>query len=243
MKFFMPVGFLAIRIPTAAALAFVLASLIALLMLAASPAQAAGWKPACNPLVPPPCTVQGDPIAAAITSLHHNYDPVVPTGNGGMATDVFGHPSLATMGGTRTSIPFNVGGAATTDCTGFRFMSMMGCTNGPSGPQKKPTCPDSAGDPINIATGDHYEEATDFTTRGADPLALTRSYNSDLNYVNSSASAYSGANTPYQSRFGYAWRSQYDRFIQEQLAADRLPLGDDKRPSPPSDLSRWADAS
>jgi len=64
-----------------------------------------------------------------------------------------------------------------------------------------------------VATGNHYEQVIDFTTRGQDVLTLVRSYNSDLNYVNSSAAAYSGATTPYQSRFGFAWRSQYDRFI------------------------------
>jgi len=40
-------------------------------------------------------------------------------------------------------------------------------------PEGQPTC----GDPINPATGNLYEEVTDFTTVGQNPLAVTRIYN------------------------------------------------------------------
>jgi RHS repeat-associated protein len=198
-----------LNIPTVAKLAFALAGLI-ILIWSGSPARAAGWIPAC---AGGSCASQSDPIAAAITSLLFNFPDATTTGTGRISTDTHGHPSLATVNGSRTTIPFNVDGKATADCSGFAYMSMMGCTNGPNGHQGKPACPTRAGDPINVSTGDHYEEVTDFTTRGQGPLALARSYNSDLNYVISSPSAFSTTTGAFQSRFGFAWRSQYDRFI------------------------------
>ena len=45
-------------------------------------------------------------------------------------------------------------------------------------------------------------------------LAFTRSYNSDLNFVNSMPAAFSAAAGPFKSRFGFAWRSQFDRFVE-----------------------------
>lgn len=74
-------------------------------------------------------------------------------------------------------------------------------------------CKVSQGNPINILTGNKYESATDFTTQGQYPLALVRSYNSNMNYVISKGPSYSAANLPFQSRFGLAWRSQFDRFV------------------------------
>jgi RHS repeat-associated protein len=201
------------KLRAATRLVLVLIGLLLAPVVAGTPAHADGWRPACNPLVPPPCVTQGDPIGAAITALIHNYAPVTPTGAGKISTDTFGHPSLATVQGKRTMIPFDVGSSAVPDCSASLFMSLMGCTSGPAGPQGDPVCTAKVGDPINVLTGNHYEAATDFTTRGQDQLALTRSYNSDLNYVNSSPAAYSSVIAPYQSRFGFAWRSQYDRFI------------------------------
>src|SRR5215471_532983 len=183
------------------------------LLIGGSPAQAAGWDPACSPLQPPPCTQVADPINAAIISLLHNYPDATPTGQTQYLYGTGGHLAAVTIQGSRTTIPFTVNGEGLADCTGFNYMSLTGCTNGPLGPQGRPIrC---VGDPINVLTGNLYEEATDFTTRGQSPLALIRSYNSDLNFVTSQSSAFSSATAPFQSRFGFAWRSQYDRFIED----------------------------
>jgi len=193
------------------ALGLVLIGLFAALLFAVHPARAAGWQPACAG--PPPCAPQGDPIGAALISLHHNYDPnVQETGKSSFMTDANGNLSAAFVFGIFNHGP-QVDGEATPNCSSGQFMSMTGCTTGPSGHQGKPnTC---VGDPLNVLTGDHYEEVTDFTTRGADQFSLIRFYNSDLTYVNSAAAAYSGAISPYKSRFGIAWRSQYDRYIMD----------------------------
>jgi RHS repeat-associated protein len=197
----------------------VISGAFSLLLAAGTPAHAAGWQPACNPLVPPPCVQEADPLSAAQTSLHHNYDPVTFNGEASFDFDVHGNLSQVGVLGNRTSIPFIVSGLAGASCTGFAYMAMTGCTNGPAGPQGKcSTCngngPGSGvGNPINLATGNKYEEATDFATRGQYPLVLTRSYNSDLNYVVGQGPSYSATNLPFQSRFGLAWRSQYDRYL------------------------------
>jgi RHS repeat-associated protein len=201
------------KIQVAVQLGIFLVAIAIVLAAAGTPAHAVGWQPACNPLVPPPCAEEQDFYSAALTSLHHNYDPVTPNGQTSMGFDTQSHLSSFGAGGTRTTIPFNVGGLASSDCSGFAYMAMTGCTNGPAGPQGRPPCPVKAGDPINVLTGNHYEEATDFTTRGQYPLALTRSYNSDMNYVISQGPSYSAANLPYQSRFGFGWRSQFDRYV------------------------------
>ena len=58
------------------------------------------------------------------------------------------------------------------------------------------------GDPINIATGNVYEGVTDYTTKGTNPLALTRSYNS-MSYTRNLLPTMMGAN----------WRNDYDRYL------------------------------
>jgi YD repeat-containing protein len=191
--------------------------------LSSAPARADGWNPACNPLVPPPCTQTQDGYAGAQTSLFHNYPSTNSITSSGVSINTSGHISQIYVNGLQPGLPHNTSGIATAACTIPAYMSLPGCSTGPRGPQGNPgiTCLCRAskvgginvGDPINVATGELFEEATDFTTRGQDTLALVRSYNSDLNFVISTASAFSAATTPWQSRFGVAWRSQFDRFI------------------------------
>ncbi len=58
-------------------------------------------------------------------------------------------------------------------------------------------------DPINIATGNVYENVTDYTTVGTNPLALVRSYNS-MSYNRNEFPTLMGVN----------WRTNFDRYIR-----------------------------
>ena len=60
----------------------------------------------------------------------------------------------------------------------------------------------AAGEPINVATGNVYESATDYSTMGVNPLAMTRSYNS-LSYTRNLLPGMMGVN----------WRNTYDRYL------------------------------
>src|SRR5262249_27761125 len=70
--------------------------------------------------------------------------------------------------------------------------------------------------PINLTSGNMFESATDFETVGQSPLTARRYYNSYLAYApnaNGYDSSYNSLYSVLNSRFGYAWRSEYDRFI------------------------------
>ena len=56
---------------------------------------------------------------------------------------------------------------------------------------------------INIATGNLYEQVTDYTTVGTNPLALIRSYNSQ-GYTRN----------PFPTLIGPNWRTNYDRYLR-----------------------------
>jgi len=71
----------------------------------------------------------------------------------------------------------------------------------------------TTGDPCNISSGNVYESANDFTTIGQSPLTSRRYYNSDTNYASAPPTLYTSAHSVLYSRFGYGWRSEYDRFI------------------------------
>ncbi len=62
------------------------------------------------------------------------------------------------------------------------------------------------GDPIDIASGNVYEEVTDYSTVGTNPLAFTRYYNS-----------MGSADTP-ATALGRNWRSNYDRYLRNVTA-------------------------
>jgi YD repeat-containing protein len=61
----------------------------------------------------------------------------------------------------------------------------------------------SVGLPINVATGNMFEQVTDYTTVGTNPLALTRTYNS-LSYTRNL----------YPTMMGPNWRTNYDRYLR-----------------------------
>jgi YD repeat-containing protein len=72
----------------------------------------------------------------------------------------------------------------------------------------------SAGEPIDIASGNMFYQATDYTTAGQNPLAFTRSYNSRGNI----------GVTTLAKTLGINWRSNYDRYLQlssSQVIAER----------------------
>jgi RHS repeat-associated protein len=58
-----------------------------------------------------------------------------------------------------------------------------------------------AGDPIDPATGNVFESATDYQTAGHHPLAFIRYYNSDASI------------TSFATTLGHNWRSNYDRYL------------------------------
>jgi RHS repeat-associated protein len=64
------------------------------------------------------------------------------------------------------------------------------------------------GDPIDIATGNVYEQVTDYTTVGTNPLAFIRYYNS-----------MASGNTP-AKELGRNWRSNYDRHLRNVSATE-----------------------
>lgn len=61
----------------------------------------------------------------------------------------------------------------------------------------------AVGDPIDVATGNLYEEVEDYSTAGTNPLAFTRYYNSQ-----------SYTRSLYPSMMGVNWRSLYDRYLR-----------------------------
>jgi hypothetical protein len=69
-----------------------------------------------------------------------------------------------------------------------------------------PHCLAQVGDPIDIATGNVFEQLTDYTTVGTNPLAFTRYYNS-----------MASADTP-ATALGRNWRSNYDRYLRNVTA-------------------------
>src|SRR6185436_9796247 len=68
-------------------------------------------------------------------------------------------------------------------------------------PSGIPGCPD-CGDPINVGTGNLYEQVADYRTVGPNNLSFTR-------YYNSMASA-----STFAASLGANWRSTYDRYLR-----------------------------
>jgi YD repeat-containing protein len=83
------------------------------------------------------------------------------------------------------------------------------CANDGAGPSGGTSC----ADPINTATGNVFEEVTDYQTTGQNPFAFRRYYNS------------SGGGSSFASTLGPNWRTPYDRYIQipstSSVAAER----------------------
>ena len=95
--------------------------------------------------------------------------------------------------------------AAANICPSGTQMGYMGCIASIADYQGLCPCNKSVGNPINVVSGNKYEEVSDFASVGSDMLAATRFYNSDQNYIVSQPASY--------SRFGFGWRSMYDSRI------------------------------
>jgi len=61
----------------------------------------------------------------------------------------------------------------------------------------------TVGHPITVSNGNLFEQATDYTTAGQNPLAFTRYYNSQQSAV-----------TTFAAALGINWRSNFDRYLQ-----------------------------
>lgn len=94
--------------------------------------------------------------------------------------------------------------------TRYTITSVTGCTSSGStvDPNKTlgvtcdtPGCV-SCGEPINVGTGNVFEQVTDYQTAGANKLVLARYYNS------------LGPSATYAVRLGVNWRSNYDRYLR-----------------------------
>jgi RHS repeat-associated protein len=92
-------------------------------------------------------------------------------------------------------------------------------------------CPKTAGNPIDVLTGDKLETVTDYTTAGPTPLVFTRKYRSNTNFsafrIKEFGDTGPSDNRPdiytTQTRFGKAWRSNFDAFL--------VPIGSLSNPS------------
>jgi RHS repeat-associated protein len=71
----------------------------------------------------------------------------------------------------------------------------------------KPDCNEQCGDPINIATGNLFEEVLDYQTSGQNKLSLSRFYNG-LAYFSTFA-----------TQIGMNWRTNYDRYLHLSATA------------------------
>lgn len=69
----------------------------------------------------------------------------------------------------------------------------------------------SAGDPIDAASGNVYDEVTDYQTAGTNALSFTRYYNSTS--FDRLGSCLSPPCPGYAAELGYNWRSTYDRYL------------------------------
>ena len=84
-----------------------------------------------------------------------------------------------------------------------------GCA--PPGLNGAPHCEAGVGDPINVLSGNLFEEVKDFSTSGPIPLSLTRFYNSQWRDA---------------SRLGAGWRTNFDREFSNSGSSVRIVLAD-----------------
>ncbi len=142
----------------------------------------------------------GDYVGAAIASMHNSY-PWTTNPDKGL---FFSSPTRfnacsSWVAGTK------ICGWADLICPSPKVSTLNGCLQPPKGYQGLPCKRKCVGDPINVTSGNLYEETNDATT--AHPsLTARRFYNSDMTYVGNPFAAKPG-------RFGYGWRSEYDRNI------------------------------
>lgn len=104
--------------------------------------------------------------------------------------------------------------------TNFQVVTFVDKDSGPAGkiqssgnPADTTVTPNgtaSAGEPINVATGNMYQEINDYHTAGQNPLTFTRSYNSMQSHMSIGGFAV----TSLATTLGANWRSEYDSWLQ-----------------------------
>ena len=150
-----------------------------------------------------------------------------------MYYNTYGGPTLYSTGG------YPVYGDTTNECTTLgEWQILSGCASASTSVDRQgaqatdnegaetgaPNCACSGGtpnkngdvavgEPIHIGSGNVFETATDFRTVGQNSLMSRRFYNSDMAYTVALGTVYTSNQSILYSRFGYGWRSEYDRFI------------------------------
>lgn len=81
-------------------------------------------------------------------------------------------------------------------------------------------CRKTSGNPIDVLTGDKLETVVDYTTAGPNPLFFERKYRSNTNFTIARQKVFgigASQNRPdidtARTRFGRAWRSNFDAFL------------------------------
>ena len=93
-----------------------------------------------------------------------------------------------------------------------------GCTKCPNGTKAY----GEVGEPISVGTGNVYEEKTDYTTSGQNPLSFSRSYNSMGN---------ASFGSTYATTMGVNWRSNYDRYLHVTFSGSTATQVQAERPN------------
>jgi RHS repeat-associated protein len=176
----------------------------------------AGWVPVVTHGPAP--DFGNDYVGAAIYSLNNIYGYSVADRGitfSASGTQVYAHHSWVATS--------TVDGTAQLNCTAGTTRTLNGCTSNIAGYPGKPRDGNTVvGDPVNVMTGNVFDRVDDFAT-SSPTLSAGRVYNSDNNYVFSSV-----ISTP--SRFGYGWRSEYDRSLSitstavDATTSDGMPL-------------------
>jgi hypothetical protein len=141
---------------------------------------------------------------------------VGPPGDAGVIIQLYGAGNLLPNGLPAVLPPISAWGmtasmsVGTPTITNYTLTSITNCAPQPAQPAKTLGSPCdtpggcSAGDPLDIATGNLFEQVTDYETAGQNRLRYARSYNSTANTANPSTFA---------KTLGVNWRSIYDRYL------------------------------
>lgn len=87
--------------------------------------------------------------------------------------------------------------------------AISGCIARSEPKQNGPQCP-AAGNPFTIATGNKFQQVTDYTTQSSDPLSFVRTFNNLEDFTNLAGSPEAPVRP---NMLGLNWRSNWDRSI------------------------------
>ncbi|WP_293381800.1 RHS repeat-associated core domain-containing protein [Phenylobacterium sp.] len=173
----------------------------------------AGWQPGVDGTVP---DFGGDYAGAATYALNAIYG--YPTPDRGITLN-----STTVASACHSYIgTAELCGEAILRCASGTVPTINGCLTTISGyPGRQRNCHCRVGDPVDAMTGNVFERVDDFAT-SSPTLSASRFYSSDTSYVASNVL------TP-SSRFGYGWRSEYDRSLSigsgvDATTPDGMPL-------------------